>query len=68
MADNTSILIFKAITSFISDLDSEFGKKYKSIQLYSRLLEKTGIVHIGTINKHIYIYNKQKQIISPRYF
>jgi hypothetical protein len=53
MADNTSILIFKAITSFISDLDSEFGKKYKSIQLYSRLLEKTGIVHIGPINKHI---------------
>lgn len=58
MADNTSILIFKAITSFISDLDSEFGKRHKSIALYNRLLEKTGIVHIGPINKHIDCFKK----------
>lgn len=58
MADNTSILIFKAITSFISDLDSEFGKRHKSIALYNRLLEKTGIVHVGPINKHIDCFKK----------
>lgn len=58
MSDNTSILVFKAITSFISDLDSEFGKKHKSIALYNRLLEKTGIVHIGPINKHIDCFKK----------
>lgn len=58
MADNTSILIFKAITSFISDLDSEFGKRHKSIALYNRLLEKTGIVHIGPIHKHIECFKK----------
>ena len=58
MSDNTSILIFKAITSFISDLDSEFGKKHKSIALYNRLLEKTGIVHIGPVHKHIECFKK----------
>jgi hypothetical protein len=58
MSDNTSILIFKAITSFIADLDSEFGKKHKSIALYNRLLEKTGIVHIGPIHKHIECFKK----------
>jgi hypothetical protein len=51
--DNTSILIFKSITGFISDLNTEFGSKHKSIALYNRLLEKTGIVHIGPVNKHI---------------
>lgn len=56
--DNTSVLIFKAITGFISDLNSEFGGKFKSIALYNRLLEKTGIVHIGPINKHIECFRK----------
>lgn len=51
--DNTSVLIFKAITGFISELNEEFGSKHKSIALYNRLLEKTGIVHIGPVNKHI---------------
>ena len=51
--DSTSILIFKSIACFISDLNEEFGSKHKSIALYNRLLEKTGIVHIGPINKHI---------------
>jgi len=56
--DNTSILIFKAIVGFISDINSEFGKKEKSIALYNRLLEKTGIVNIGPINKHIDCFRK----------
>ena len=51
--DNTSILIFKSITGFISDLTTEFGSKHKSIALYNRLLEKTGIVHTGPVHKHI---------------
>ena len=53
MADNTSLLIFKAICGFISDLNTEFGTKHKSIALYNRLLEKTGIVNTGPIQKHI---------------
>jgi hypothetical protein len=51
--DNTSVLIFKAITQFVSELHQEFGSKYKNIALYNRLLERTGIVHVGPINKHI---------------
>lgn len=56
--DNTSILIFRAITGFISDLNQEFGANHKSIALYNRLLEKTGIVNIGPINKHIDSFRK----------
>lgn len=51
--DNASILIFKAITTFINDLHMEFGSKHKSISLYHRLLEKTGIMHTGPVLKHI---------------
>lgn len=51
--DNSSVLIFKAITTFINDLQTEFGAKYKSISLYHRLLEKTGIMHTGPVLKHI---------------
>uniref|UniRef100_A0A6C0KEX7 Uncharacterized protein n=1 Tax=viral metagenome TaxID=1070528 RepID=A0A6C0KEX7_9ZZZZ len=51
--DNTSVLIFKAITCFISDLHTVFGTKHKSIALYNRLLEKTGIMNVGPIHKHI---------------
>ena len=56
--DNTSILIFKAIVGFISDIHTEFGSRHKSIALYNRLLEKTGIVNIGPINKHIDCFRK----------
>jgi hypothetical protein len=58
MADNTSVLIFKAITGFISDLNTEFGSKHKSIVLYNRLLEKTGLTNVGPINKHIESFRK----------
>ncbi len=58
MADNTSVLIFKAITGFISDLNTEFGATHKSIALYNRLLEKTGLTNIGPINKHIESFRK----------
>jgi hypothetical protein len=58
MADNTSVLIFKAITGFISDLNAEFGTKHKSIALYNRLLEKTGLTNVGPINKHIESFRK----------
>lgn len=51
--DNTSVLIFKAITEFVSELNNEFGSKHKNIALYNRLLEKTGIVNVGPVNKHI---------------
>jgi hypothetical protein len=51
--DNTTVLIFKSIACFISDLNQEFGSKYKSIALYNRLLEHTGITNVLPIKKHI---------------
>jgi ribosomal protein L20A (L18A) len=51
--DDTSVLVFKAITTFINDLYSEFGSRHKSISLYHRLLEKTGLMHTGPVIKHI---------------
>jgi hypothetical protein len=51
--DNATFLNFKAITTFVNDLYTEFGSKHKSISLYHRLLEKTGIMHTGPILKHI---------------
>lgn len=51
--DNTSVLIFKAICEFVSELNNEFGAKHKNIALYNRLLERTGIVNVGPVNKHI---------------
>ena len=56
--DNTSVLIFKAITGFISDLNTVFGARHKSIMLYNRLLEKTGLVNVGPIHKHIDCFRK----------
>lgn len=51
--DNAIFLNFKAITTFVNDLYTEFGSKHKSISLYHRLLEKTGIMHTGPVFKHI---------------
>jgi hypothetical protein len=56
--DNTSVLIFKAIVSFISDLSSTYAEKHKSIALYNRLLEKTGLSNVGPIHKHIDCFRK----------
>jgi hypothetical protein len=58
MADNTSVLIFNSICGLITDLNTAFGSKHKSIVLYNRLLEKTGIVNIGPVNKHIDCFRK----------
>ena len=51
--DNNSVLVFKAITTFINDLHIEYGNRHKIISLYHRLLEKTGIIHTNPVLKHI---------------
>ena len=52
MEDQT-LIIFNCISKFVSELNSQFGEKYRSLQLYSRLIEKTTIVHDEPIKKHI---------------
>lgn len=51
--DDTTLIAFKAIASFINDLSEEFGKRQKSLLLYGRLIQKTGIVHEKPILKHL---------------
>jgi hypothetical protein len=51
--EDSTLIQFKAITSFVKDLNEVFGKMQKSLALYARLLEKTGIMNTGPIHKHI---------------
>jgi len=51
---NSSLVIFKAISDFVNELDETFpDEKFHSIKLYKRLLEKTTIVHTKPIENHV---------------
>lgn len=49
---------FNAISSFVQDLNTEFGKKYKPVALYNRLIERTTIRDFVTVDKHIQAFKK----------
>lgn len=51
--DDTTLIAFKAIASFVNNLSEEFGKRQKSLALYGRLIQKTGVVHEKPILKHL---------------
>jgi hypothetical protein len=57
MEDNT-LIVFNSITKFVHSLNDCFGEKQRSLQLYSRLIEKTTIIHEGPIKKHIAAFKK----------
>ena len=48
-----SLVIFKAISNFVRDLNECFGTKQRSLQLYARLISKTTIEHEQAIEKHV---------------
>lgn len=52
MNDN-SLICFKAISNFTTELGELFGKKQRSLLLYNRLINKTTITHEASIKKHI---------------
>ena len=52
MAENKT-RIFKAIKSFVEDLDNEFGRKYRPVALYNRLVSKTSETDEASIDKHV---------------
>jgi hypothetical protein len=54
--NDTTLLIFKAIASFIHDMNEIYGSEYKPLLLYSTLLEKTGVIHDEPIRKHIQVF------------
>ena len=56
--DDTSILGFKAITTFTGELSKLFGEKQRSLRLYCHLISKTTFVHEKAITKHINAFRK----------
>ena len=58
MSDEQSLVIFKAISNFVKDLNECFGAKQRSLQLYARLISKTTIEHEQAIEKHIECFKR----------
>lgn len=56
--DNNTALAFNTICNFIRDLNASFGTKQKSLLLYGHLIEKTGLIHIDPVKKHISIFKE----------
>lgn len=56
--DNNTALAFNTICNFIRDLNASFGNKQKSLLLYGHLIEKTGLIHIDPVKKHISIFKE----------
>lgn len=54
--DNNTALAFNTICNFIRDLNASFGNKQKTLLLYGHLIEKTGLIHIDPVKKHINIF------------
>ena len=50
---DNSLICFKAISNFTSELGELFSKQQRSLKLYSRLINKTTLVHDNSIKKHI---------------
>ena len=50
--DNT-LICFKAISNFTTELGELYSKQQKSLKLYNRLINKTTITHDSSIRKHI---------------
>ena len=71
--DDHKLRIFNAIASFVQDLNVSFGKKYKPVALYCRLVEKTLIRDVVAVDRHIAAFNRffstnanyiQKQVLT----
>jgi hypothetical protein len=56
MEEETFMKSFKSICNFVKALNEVFGERSPSLQLYSHLLEKTGLIHEDPIKKHIALF------------
>lgn len=52
MTDN-SLICFKAISNFVSELGELFATKQRTLKLYRRLIDKTTLNNTSSIGKHI---------------
>ena len=68
--DDQKLRIFNAIASFVQDLNTGFGKKYKPVALYNRLIEKTTLRDTTAVERHINafrtFYNRNSDYIKSR--
>jgi hypothetical protein len=61
----SNIMPFKAIHSFVTSMNAEFGARDKQLRLYARLIEQTTFSHELPIRKHVQsfrnfcIYNRE---------
>jgi len=53
MSSDKSLIVFKAIVTFVNDLNELFSKEQHSLRLYSHLLNKTTLAHEKAIQKNI---------------
>lgn len=56
-SEELTLLSFKAICSFVNDLNTFFGAKQKSLKLYARLINKTPFTNEEAIKKHILCFS-----------
>ena len=53
MTTDTSLITFKAIVTFVNELEETFGDEHRSLKLYAKLLNRTTLAHNKPIKKHI---------------
>ena len=58
MTTDNSLICFKAISNFTTELGELFSKKQRSLKLYCRLINKTTISHDKPIQKHILAFRR----------
>jgi hypothetical protein len=58
IAEEKSLISFRAICNFINDLAQEYGKRHKPLLLYKRLINHTQIAHDKAIKKHVTTFSE----------
>lgn len=58
MDSDTSLVCFKAISNFTTELGEAFSKQHRPLKLYRRLINQTKITHEQPIKNHIDAFRK----------
>lgn len=53
---DSDLKVYNAILDFVKDLNTNFGKRYKPVALYNRLLEKTTLQDVSSIRRHVDVF------------
>jgi hypothetical protein len=64
VSESTDLVIFKAITTFVSELSNLYGDDNPPLFLYQKLVVKTKVVHVEPIRKHIIAFKTWLSINS----